>query len=549
MIEKENITSITRLTELLAAHGVYALTIIFIFYQQWRAGQNLKTAKPEDHNYFRKVNTSVVTATYIMVVISTVVWIYATFVYLPKVYIRGSVSGLTEQVVTPQKEGDPPRIIETIAPESLDIDLYESKKNKDETSSEGKYDLGWVLLPRENVHTLVFRFQHRYEKIKSTKRSLLSSIGSANSFEAKKTEKRFTLDLRKISYSAGSPIELMYEPDSEDQVQNIGKIYLREPDTGNRTEVPWEEIRPGKKNTVSSSTEFLFSPANIVYAASKGGAVFAENGDYDPQFGRVLRERLASPDLETQLAARDVLIDNRKRSFKFILDTLNAHSDPNSRGLLVSNLGSVVLDIEGAGETVPRKINLALATAFFDSNDAQSSAQFFDKAGENPEDPPEFYLERGVVYHKVKKYDASFKNLNRYLDKEERRPNLAAAHTILGDAYMELRRDQEAVSHYRKAIQLVPAFAIPYNNLAFLYADRGRNLQEALSLVNRALVLEKDREEIALFKDTKGWTLYKLGRHDEALALLKEAASTIPNDKVIREHLKVIQAASSRGSQ
>jgi tetratricopeptide (TPR) repeat protein len=545
MIKGEDANSISRLTELLAAHGVYALTIIFIFYQQWRAGRNLQTAGAADHAYFRKVYTSVVTATYALVVISTAVWIYATFIYFPKFYIRGSVSGLTEQVASPQKQGDPPKVIETIAPESLEIDLYQTKKNKDETSSEGKYDLGWVLLPLENVHTLVFRLQHRYEKIKSTKRASLNPIPSAGSLESKKTEKRFTLDLRKINYSPGSSIQLMYEPDSQDQVEKIGKMYFRETDSGNRVEIPWEEVTPGKKTTENQKSGFSFPSTVVVYASSREKSIFKENGDYDPQLGRVLRERLGNSDLKTQLAARDLLADSGKRSFKFILDSLNAPSDASdSKALLVSNLASVVRDIESAGAAAPRNIHLTLAKAFFDLNDSQSSAEFFDKAGEKPNDHPELYFERAVVYYQTKSYDRAITNLNEFLEKDHRSYSQALAHTILGSSYKKLGRDQEAVSHFGKAIYIYPTLAMPYNGLAYLYADRGEKLEEALRLVNRALALEKDPDELANDKDTKGWILYKLGKYDEALSLIKEAATKISDDPVIREHLRVVQNES-----
>ncbi|HEY6250189.1 MAG TPA: tetratricopeptide repeat protein, partial [Candidatus Angelobacter sp.] len=465
MVQAENPTNISRLTEVLAAHGVYALTIIFIFYQQWRAGQNLQAAKPDDHAYFRKVHTSVVAATYTLVVISTAVWIYATFIYLPKVYIRGSVSGLSEQLVSPQKEGDQPRVVETIAPESLDIDLYQSKKNDGDVSGDGKYDLAWVLLPRENVHTLVFRFQHRYEKIKLAKRSILGPLSSANSLEAKKTEKRFTLDLRKLNYSSGRPIELVYEPDSEDQVEKVGKMYLVDPDSGSHKEIAWEEVKPGRKPTDDQKSESLFSLTGVVYAGSPEPSIFKDNGDYDPRLGRVLTERLSSSDLETQLDARDLLVKSGKRSFKFILDSLNAPSNAkDGKELLISNLASVVVDIESEGTAAPRDIHLALGKAFLDLNDAESSAQFFDKAGEGPADSPEQYLYRGAVYYERKRYADAIKNLNQYLNRNQQQLTAqAVAHTVLGASYKGLGQDQEAINHYRKAIRLDPAFAMPYN--------------------------------------------------------------------------------------
>jgi len=63
------------LTALVAAHGVYALSVIFIFYQQRRAVKNLAEAQEAtDKRHFRKVHASVIVVTYALVTASTIIW-------------------------------------------------------------------------------------------------------------------------------------------------------------------------------------------------------------------------------------------------------------------------------------------------------------------------------------------------------------------------------------------------------------------------------------------------------------------------------------------
>jgi Flp pilus assembly protein TadD len=530
----ESTSSITRLSELIALHGVYALTAIFIFYQQSRATKELDKAKPDNRQYYKKVHASVVSLTYVLVIASSVIWFYATFIWVPRLCLRGSVSGLTDQIASPQKEGDPPRISETIAPESLDNDLYQSKRNKDNNSPAGKYDLGWVLLPRDNVHTLVFRFQHGYEKIKPTGKMLFDHLGSVGNVERNITEKRFSVDLRKIHYSPGGLIELLYQPNPDNQVEEIGKIYLREPDSSNLSEIPWEEITP-LKATIDGQSLFT------VYAAFVDTA-FRENGDYDPQFGRVLQQRLADPDLRTQLAARRVLSENGKRSFKFILATLKDHPEQKENGnLIVSNIASAVLEIESAKTPVPRDVYLNLAEAFRQSGDAKSSAQFFDKAGEKQDDLATVKFQRGIVYFFNENYPAAIRNLNGVVNQMSNSQLQASVHNVLGMSYEKLNQNSVAVSHYKQAIYIAPQQPAAYNNLAYLFAEKGDNLQEALRLANQALALEKDPDALASYKDTKAWVLYKMGRQQEALPLLREAAARIPDSPEVRDHLKAVQ--------
>lgn len=539
-------SNISRLSELLAAHGVYALTIIFIFYQQSRAARSLKTADPQDHNYFKKVHASVVALTYVLVALSSAVWIYATFVYIPKPYVRGSVLGLTDQAVRPQKDGDPPRISEIIAPEAFDADLYQSKRIKDDNSSDEKYDLGWVLLPHDNVHSLVFRFQHRYERVRPTARMLFNRLSSPINIERNLAERRFRVDLRKIHYSPGGLIELMYQPNPENPTEKIGNLYLKDPETSNAVPIPWEEITSARTSVELEKSLFPKEPF-VVYASSSSKSPFKENGDYDPQFGRVLRQRLADPDLKTQLTARSVLVENGSRSFKFILDTLKMSFDANEGGaLLASNLGHAVMEMESRGSPAPREIYLDLAIVFGDVGDNQSSAQFFDKATEKPDDPAVVNFRRGLAYYLTDNYDAAVRNMNAVLKAGNQVREQSLVHVVLGISYGRLGRDLDAIAHYQKAISLEPTQPMAYNGLAYLYAERGKNLQEALRLVDRALALEKNPDDIANYKDTKGWILYRMGRQDEAFLLIKEAAARLPSNPEIQDHLKQIQA-NARG--
>lgn len=111
------------------------------------------------------------------------------------------------------------------------------------------------------------------------------------------------------------------------------------------------------------------------------------------------------------------------------------------------------------------------------------------------------------------------------------------------------RHDQVelAISIYREAIGLFGAQAAPVllNNLAYTLAVQGRDLEEALELVRRALAAEPESPS---YLDTLGWTLFRLGRLDEAAAPLEEAlARTTPLEAAeILEHLGALRAAQGR---
>jgi tetratricopeptide (TPR) repeat protein len=92
------------------------------------------------------------------------------------------------------------------------------------------------------------------------------------------------------------------------------------------------------------------------------------------------------------------------------------------------------------------------------------------------------------------------------------------------------------VQYLKKTIEINPNHADALNYLGYSYADKGVNLDEALSLINRALELKPDNGYIL---DSLGWVYFKLGQYDEALKTLLKAAETAKAapDPVIFEHI------------
>jgi tetratricopeptide (TPR) repeat protein len=72
------------------------------------------------------------------------------------------------------------------------------------------------------------------------------------------------------------------------------------------------------------------------------------------------------------------------------------------------------------------------------------------------------------------------------------------------------------------------------NYLGYTYADRGMLLEEAVSLITRALSIRPDDGYVM---DSLGWAYYKQGKFKESLDALEKAVVLAPNDPVILEHL------------
>ncbi len=113
-------------------------------------------------------------------------------------------------------------------------------------------------------------------------------------------------------------------------------------------------------------------------------------------------------------------------------------------------------------------------------------------------------------------------------------PTNPAPRMLLGMAYEARRQYDDAIAEYERALKLEPRFAPAANNLAWLYAERGTNLDVALNLAQSAMAQLPDDPGVA---DTLGWLYYKKGVYLKAITLLRESADKLPDNATVHYHL------------
>ncbi len=127
----------------------------------------------------------------------------------------------------------------------------------------------------------------------------------------------------------------------------------------------------------------------------------------------------------------------------------------------------------------------------------------------------------------------------------EARPDVAGLHLVLGSLYEGGGDMQHAMEEYDKAVKLDPNLAAAKNNLAYLLAEKGQDLNRALDLAQEAKAGLPDNGSAA---DTLGWVLYKKGAPAAAVGYLREAeggtSADDPSINVIRLHLAMAYEAN-----
>ncbi|MEZ6059995.1 MAG: tetratricopeptide repeat protein [Planctomycetaceae bacterium] len=83
------------------------------------------------------------------------------------------------------------------------------------------------------------------------------------------------------------------------------------------------------------------------------------------------------------------------------------------------------------------------------------------------------------------------------------------------------------------------------NDLGYLYADQGKNLEQAEKMIRLAVAAEPDNPA---YLDSLGWVLFRLDRNEEALQALQKANGDPGfRDSTIMEHLGDVLNALNRG--
>jgi Tfp pilus assembly protein PilF len=99
------------------------------------------------------------------------------------------------------------------------------------------------------------------------------------------------------------------------------------------------------------------------------------------------------------------------------------------------------------------------------------------------------------------------------------------------------------VEAYQKVAALNSRHFGALNNLAWIYAQQEKNLNQAFVMVKKAMELQPKN---GLVLDTLGYILYRQGKLDDAEGRLKEALHVLPRHASILYHLGLIAHAQGR---
>ena len=105
---------------------------------------------------------------------------------------------------------------------------------------------------------------------------------------------------------------------------------------------------------------------------------------------------------------------------------------------------------------------------------------------------------------------------------------------VRGIAFERLGEWPKAEADFLRALELEPDQPLVLNYLGYTWVEQGRNLDEARTMIEKAVELRPDDGYIV---DSLGWVAYRLGDFEEAVRQLELAVELVPGDPIINDHL------------
>jgi tetratricopeptide (TPR) repeat protein len=119
----------------------------------------------------------------------------------------------------------------------------------------------------------------------------------------------------------------------------------------------------------------------------------------------------------------------------------------------------------------------------------------------------------------------------------EQRPNDVGAHTMVALIYQVQQKDAEAKKTYEKILSIDSRAVLAANNLAYIHAEEGGNLETALNLAQAAKAASPEHPDV---NDTLGWVYYKRNLPSLAVGPLEQSVKADPRNPTYQYHLGLV---------
>lgn len=172
------------------------------------------------------------------------------------------------------------------------------------------------------------------------------------------------------------------------------------------------------------------------------------------------------------------------------------------------------------------------------NSDPNHARQLFEEASDNYKeilkttaDSTDVWLRLGTLQRQLGQFDAALASFEQASNASPKSPA-----PILNEATLleSLGKTKDAIAAYNKVLGVDPENALAMNNLAFLNAQSGTNLDQAMTYAERAKKQFPDNPDIT---DTLGYVYYQKNLNNEAVRIFRQIVQDHPQNGTFHFHL------------
>lgn len=226
------------------------------------------------------------------------------------------------------------------------------------------------------------------------------------------------------------------------------------------------------------------------------------------------------------------------------------HSDSVLLGADI--LASLERNLEAAEllETIPLdhpsalQAQLSRATAVEDAGDLDGAVATLEALAKSYDETAQVFLTLGLKYAKQKNYEQATGAYDRALElMGETNPRHWFAYFERAISYERRGIWEKAEADFRRALELNPDQPSVLNYLGYSLLEENLKLDEALSLIEKAVALRPDSGYII---DSLGWAYFLQGRYHDAVEPMERATELEAIDPIVNDHLGDVYWAVGR---
>ena len=190
-----------------------------------------------------------------------------------------------------------------------------------------------------------------------------------------------------------------------------------------------------------------------------------------------------------------------------------------------------------------KSLKLALAQQLADMGKEAESVQLAKSVLKGGPDDRDSYIYLSQIYMRLKKWKESEEAIAQAEKLATRPEEKQYVKFVQGSIYERQKKFDQAEQAFRQVLQQDPNNSMTLNYLGYMLADRNTHLEEALTMIKKAIDLDPQNYN---YIDSLGWVYFKLGNYDQAEENLRKAADKSPNDATIQDHLGELYARTNR---